>query len=313
MGNKYSILGNLLLLALTFFGLFLASCARTVKKEESDESKASTPVTVTHISYESLSDYIELNANSVFQKKNIIRSTTTGIVQNIGINLGDKVSVGEVLFSVMTKEAAALKGRTSSTDTSFHFKGELKMKASQAGIVSTIAHQLGDFVQEGDELATVAEQTSLVFLLQAPFEMSEYAKQGTTCKIALPDNKTIDGVIGSVLPSMDMQAQTVTLVVKPTSTEQIPENLIAKIRIAKSSKKRSAILPEDAVLTDETQTSFWVMKMMNDTTAIKVPITKGIESNGMIEILQPEFTENDRILLTGNYGLDDTARVTLTK
>jgi biotin carboxyl carrier protein len=313
MGTKYTILGNLLFLLLAILGLFLASCSRTVKKENEDESESVTPVTITHISFEAMTDYFELNANSIFQKKNIIRSTTTGIIQNIGINLGDNVSIGEVLFTVVTKEALALRGKTSISDTSFHFKGELKIKASQSGTVNSIAHQLGDFVQEGDELATIAEQNSLVFLLQAPYELANFAKQGTTCKIILPDNKTIDGVIGSILPAMDMQAQTVTLVVKPINSENIPENLIAKIRIAKSTKKRSATLPEDAVLTDETQTSFWVMKLMNDTIAIKVPIVKGIEANGMIEILQPEFLETDKILLTGNYGLEDTAKVKIAK
>jgi hypothetical protein len=29
-----------------------------------------------------------------------------------------------------------------------------------------------------------------------------------------------------------------------------------------------------AVLSDETQSSFWVMKMLGDTTAVKVPIVK---------------------------------------
>jgi len=313
MGTKYSVLGNLILLLITVLGLMLASCGRTVKKENDDETESVTPVTITHISFEAMTDYFELNANSIFQKKNIIRSTTTGIVQNIGINLGDNVTIGEILFTIITKEALALKDKTSISDTSFHFKGELKIKASQNGIVNSIAHQLGDFVQEGDELATLAEQNSLVFLLQAPYEMANFAKQGTTCKIILPDNKTIDGMIGSILPAMDIQAQTVTLVVKPANSDNLPENLIAKIRIAKSTKKKSATLPEDAVLTDETQTTFWVMKLINDTIAIKVPIVKGIEANGMVEILQPEFLETDKILLTGNYGLEDTARVKIAK
>jgi len=312
MFKRTKIKGNILTVLYIIGSIWFSACTTNVESEK-DDIKASTPVTITSVSYESLSDYFELNANTVFQKKNIIRSTTTGIVQTIGISMGDNVSIGEQLFIIVTKEAAALKNKTNLSDTSFRFKGELKIKATQSGIVSSIAHQQGDFVQEGDELATIAEHNSLVFLLQAPFEMSAYTKQGTSCKIVLTESKTIDGIIGSILPTMDMQAQTVTLVVKPITKELFPENLIAKIRIAKSTKKRSCTLPAAALLTNETQTVFWVMKLQNDSTAVKVIVKKGIESDGKIEILEPSFQETDKIILTGNYGLEDTAKVTVVK
>ena len=310
---RKDIYRNTLLGLIVVVGLSFSAC--TSKEEtETKEVMPSTPVTITSVRYESMNDYIELNASSIFQKKNIIRSTTTGIVQMIGISLCDNVTVGEQLFAIVTKEATALKNKaTMNSDTSFHFKGEIKIKASQAGIVRSISHQLGDYVQEADELAQVAEQKSLVFLLQAPYEVSSYTKPGTLCKIALPNNKVIDGIIGSILPSMDIQSQTVTLVVKPSTTEYLPENLIAKIRISKSSTKRSCTLPEAAILSNETQSSFWVMKLINDTTAVKVVVKKGIEANGVIEIEQPAFSETDRIIVTGNYGLEDTAKVTISK
>jgi hypothetical protein len=53
------------------------------------------------------------------------------------------------------------------------------------------------------------------------------------------------------------------------------------------------------------------MQLINDSIAIKVPIKKGIELSDKVEILQPVFGSSDRILLTGNYGLSDTAKVTI--
>ena len=47
----------------------------------------------------------------------------------------------------------------------------------------------------------------------------------------------------------------------------------------------------------------------DDTVAIKVPIKKGLETADRVEILAPPLRTSDRILLTGNYGLPDTARV----
>ena len=60
-------------------------------------------------------------------------------------------------------------------------------------------------------------------------------------------------------------------------SHNIPQNLVAKVKIVKVSKTAAATLPKNSVLSDETQSEFWVMKMINDTTAVKVPVKKGIE------------------------------------
>jgi hypothetical protein len=55
------------------------------------------------------------------------------------------------------------------------------------------------------------------------------------------------------------------------------------------------------------------MKVINDSTAVKIPVTKGIENEKEVEILEPKFVPTDRILLTGNYGLPDTASIIIEK
>ena len=51
------------------------------------------------------------------------------------------------------------------------------------------------------------------------------------------------------------------------------------------------------------------MKLTDSSTAVKVPVTKGMETSDRIEILTPEFSVSDKFLLTGNYGLADTAKI----
>jgi hypothetical protein len=89
----------------------------------------------------------------------------------------------------------------------------------------------------------------------------------------------------------------------------LPQNLIAKVRIVKGSKNNAPSLPKEALLTDEAQSNFWVMKMIDSTTAVKVPVIKGMETGDRVEIIRPLFTISDKILLSGNYGLPDTAKV----
>ena len=48
-------------------------------------------------------------------------------------------------------------------------------------------------------------------------------------------------------------------------------------------------------------------------TIVKIPIQKGIETDTEIEILSPILTKKDQILLTGNYGVNDTIKVKVIK
>ena len=55
------------------------------------------------------------------------------------------------------------------------------------------------------------------------------------------------------------------------------------------------------------------MKLKDDTTAVKVADKKGLEAGDKVEILSPSFAPADRIVVTGNYGLADTAKVKIVK
>jgi hypothetical protein len=89
--------------------------------------------------------------------------------------------------------------------------------------------------------------------------------------------------------------------------------LIGKVRIVKNQKTSVTSLPKAAVLTDESQENYWVMKMIDSVTAVKVTIIKGMESGDKVEIIKPIFTASDKIVLKGNYGLPDTAKVRIEK
>lgn len=127
--------------------------------------------------------------------------------------------------------------------------------------------------------------------------------------MTLPDGEILMGIIGGTMPGMDPASQTQSIILKVTVSHPIPENLIAKVKVVKTEKNKTQSVPKSAILTNETQTDFWVMKMTDSITAIKVPVKKGIETTDKVEILSPAFSPNDKILITGNYGLRDTAKV----
>lgn len=299
-----------LILLLTVIGL-LNSC-QGPKADKADAVEAKTPVTVVSPLVMDIRETIEFPARSTYLIKNTVRSYITGTIEKIAARQGDKVSKGSLLFVLRTREAAALQGSVS-IDSSLTFKGDISVYSPSDGIVSTVFHQGGDFVQEGDELVLLSDPRSLIFILEAPFETSKYVEKTKSCSLTLPDNTVIKGSIRGRLPEMNAQNQTVSYIVNPEIRQQLPENLIASAAVPKITKTGATVLPKPAVLGNETLTDFWVMKVLNDSTAVKIAVTKGIETGNEVEITDPHFLPSDRIILTGNYGLPDTVSIIIKR
>jgi multidrug efflux pump subunit AcrA (membrane-fusion protein) len=291
--------------------LMLFSCKGNDKAADDDDAKVTsqTPVTVTTINDSALTDYIDLNAMSATLQKNYVKSNTNGYIQKVYAQLGHNVGRGQLLFIVKTKESQSIGNSINILDTTFKFSGVNKIKASAPGYISQLNHQAGDYVADGEPLATISDRSSFVFLMQLPYELKQYVKTGQNVDLTLPGGIKVGGTVNSFMPTVDTVAQTQGVVIKVNSAQQIPENLVAKARIVKATKSNTASLPKAAILSNETQTEFWVMKLINPTTAIKVPVKEGIISGDRVEILSPKFSSQDKIIITGNYGLPDTAKV----
>ena len=290
----------------------LISCTNNSKPAEEAATKVTTPVTVTSISTGTISKVINLTATSSYLKKNTVKSTATGYITKISCNIGDYVKAGSPLYSVKTKEADAL-SNFSRTNPEFAFNGELTIKAPTSGIISEVTKQANDYVADGDQLCVIAEQSSLVFLLNVPFEQNKHAAIGTKCDILLPDSTRISGTITSKLSAIDASSQTQSFVIKPQTNTLLPENLTALVELSESTKAATQIVEKGCVLSDETMENYWVMKLINDSTAVKVAVKPGIVTDTRIEILLPLFANSDRLVNSGHYGLPDTARVNITQ
>ncbi len=291
----------------------LAACGgkkTTETTEETTTTRTRTPVTVTTISETPITEYVELNATSQFMQKNYMKANVNGYVQSVNASLGKYVSAGQTLFTLKTKEAQSIGNAVNKLDPSFRFSGINNINASGAGYITQLSHQVGDYVQDGEQLAVINDAQSFAFILNLPYELRPFLLQQKTVELFLPDSTKLTGTIANVIPTVDPASQSQQVVIKVNGgAAAIPENLIAKVRVVKTQKSNAQSLPKAAVLSDEAQTSYWVMKLINDSTAVKVPVQRGIEMGDAVEIAGPKFSSGDRILLTGNYGLPDTAGV----
>ena len=287
------------------------------KKEETSEEETATevqtPVTITTVSFEALTDSLELNATSNFLQDNIIKSNINGYIKAVNTKVNQYTPAGKILFVLKTKEAESLGNTINKLDSSFHFSGTIKIAAAQSGYVTQLDHQVGDYVQDGEQLAVISNSKSFGFILNMPYELHKYITLNKSVDVILPDGAYMKGTIALFMPTIDSAAQTQQVLIKVPDLTSIPENLIAKIRILKDKRANVPSLPKQAILTDESQSNFWIMKMIDSVTAVKVPVIKGMEIKDRVEIISPRLSAEDKILLNGNYGLPDTAKVKIMK
>lgn len=266
------------------------------------------------VSTQSLTQYRTFPATSTYPRKSTVTAPIAAYVTGVKVRLGDQVRAGQVLFTFETKERRALGGSIQRIDPSLKGFGLVSVTAPASGIVSVLnIQQAGDYLLEGSPLCTVAESSQLVFQLNLPYEYHALAQGRPTCTIVLPDSTRLSGTVQAPLASVS-PGQSEVYLVRPTSPPKvIPENLIVQVRLTQTQRPNAQTLPTACVLSDETLHHFWVMKLVNDSTAVKVPVTLGVQQPTETEIKSPVFNAHDRILSVGNYGLADTAKVKLMR
>jgi hypothetical protein len=300
---------NFRILLLLLFVLSILTGCRSTREENEEIFQARVPVTITGIEIATMTDAEDVVASSSFLTKAAIKAPVAGYLEDVNITPGDLVTKNKRIFSLKTKEAAAL---VFDSLNPLSFSGLIHVTSSASGIVISVDHSIGDYVMEGDQLCSIALPGSLVFIVEVPYELGSYIISGCTYSIELPDGKKLDAVLKSRLPGVTSTSQTQRFVFQLTQIMNLPENLLVKVRIVKHVIEKAILLPKSCVLSDEVMKHFWVMKVVNDSLAVRVDVNRGLVQDDKVQIKDPLFSPSDRFLSSGSYGIGDTASIQIT-
>ena len=292
----------------------LAFSCNNKTEEAAAEIKPVAQVKITNVSYKNMEEQVTLTATSVYLQRSQVTAPVAGYITRVYVKYGDAVSKGQSLYEIETKERTALGNNAINEDSTLRNFGKLTIKAPSGGIITIIdRQQTGEYIMEGNPFCTITQSGDLAFQLNVPFEYHSLVEHNSYCMLVLPDKSQMQARIVKALSSLNASAQTQMYLVKPARSVFLPEGLVASVMLTTSSKPNTQVLAKEAVLSDELMKKFWIMKLLNDTTAVKVDIKVGIKNSGEVEILSPQFNTADRILSEGNYGLADTAAVKIIK
>lgn len=289
--------------------LLISGCRDSVNDaEETAAAEVKTEVGITHPSFQNIAEHIDLNGVTVIQKKDNIRSNNTGYITSMKFKIGDFIKKGDVFCTIQTKEQDALQ-ELYAADTALHkFQKQITVVANASGLITAINILQGDYVGEGDIIANISEPASLITQVNVPFEYRALAGVGKACQIILPDGKSIQTTISGNMPTVDPASQSQAYFIRLPG-QALPENLNVIIRLTNHQKNNTLCVPTLAIQTDEMQQEFWVMKVVDDSIAVKTPVKIGLQNDIWTELLMSPISTTDVIITQGAYGLEDSTFV----
>jgi len=293
---KYSFLAGLLL---------LISCHQ---KETVVQEKNLLPIVNTiHPFHGNIQENKQLNGQIIYLNKTIITAPITGYVTKVNTTIGNYINKGDLIFKIQTSENKALQNTKSFNSNNY---GQISLYAIASGYINSLnVTESGAYITEGTAMATVVNDKDLIVQVNSPYEYSKLLAKNKNIQIELPDKSTMAASYYKTIPMVDPISQTQKIYFKLKKYKILPENLNVIVDFTTEAKKNRVLLPKAAVLTNETEDQFWIMKVLNDSLAVKVPVVKGLEENGKTEILKPFLTDKDCIILKGAYGLSDSTTV----
>lgn len=287
--------------------IFIANgCKKT--SETNAARKAPITVSVVNVKQNDIKEYLTFNGVTQYQKKENIRSNVTGYISYMPHKIGGHIGLGEIFASLRTKEQDALKEAVKIDSSLAKFIDPIRILSNANGVITVLNVTRNDYVAEGDVLATIVQPKSLVVQVNVPYEYRENVQIGSKCELLLPDGENILATINDVMPTIDAQSQSQTFLIDlPKSA--LPENLNVQVKFIQNESSNALTVPKKALQTNELLTAYWVMKIVNDSIAIKVMVTPKLKNDSLVQIQSDKIHLNDKVILDGAYQMQDSTLV----
>jgi multidrug efflux pump subunit AcrA (membrane-fusion protein) len=319
--------------------LLLLACALAAgcKKEEDPQKDAekapapeavAVPVRVAPVTRAALARVVSApgQTNALTQQK--VRAPFAGTLVELTVVDGDSVHRGQAVGVIVSRDTeAALSGakemvRTASTPEE-KADADRALAIAERNLIRTTIHAEadgavlshaaapGDRVSEDQELLTIAEHSSLVFVANAAQSDLAQVRPGQTVSVELAGRpRPIAGVVHDVLPSANPGDFTAPVRIDLRETPPgMAIGLFGTARITVESREAAAV-PDAAILRDDV-TGKARVALVKDGRAQWVDVVTGLHGAAGTEIVSPPLSTSDNVVVSGQVGLPEGARVTI--
>ena len=296
------------LIAIFLFSLIL-SC-----KDNVEETEITAPIKVETalVKRQDLKEFLTFNGVTKYQQQENIQASVTGYVSWMPFKLGDKINRGQAFAAIRTKEQDALQEAVKIDSSLAKFSKPLSIHSNVSGVITQLNVVPNDYVSEGDVLAKVSQPNTLAVQVSVPYEYSEKVTVGTPCKIIVRGHAEIDTQVSKVLNITDSIGQAQHYLIRLPDAD-LPENLNVQVRIVSEKAENGLTIPKQALQTNELLTDFWVLKIVDDTLAVKAAVQPLLENDSLVQVRSDRLQVNDRVIIKGGYQMQDSTSVSFDR
>jgi RND family efflux transporter MFP subunit len=318
--------------------VLLAAChggGGSEKDEEGKEGKgapsAPTPVRVAQPARATLPLAVSAPGHTAALTQQKLRPPFAGTIVELKVVDGDVVSRGQTVGAIVSRESeAALSGsrqmqreagtpaeRADADRAVALAEKNLVRKplvASWDGAVVSHAASAGDRVAEDQEILTIADAASIVFLADVGQADLSRIRPGQKVAVALAGSPApVPGLVHSVLPGANPADFTgpVRLDLQRGSG-RIAIGLFGTARIIVGERPDATVVPDAAVLRDDVTGESRIC-LVADGKAHWVRVTPGVRDSGRTEIVSPPLPEGQPVVVSGLVGLPEGKPVAIER
>lgn len=212
--------------------------------------------------------------------------------------------------------------RSSLTQAQENFNNTI-VRSPVDGVITSRALEVGDLATTGTELFQIASTNGYESRIYLPVQDWRAVKVGQEVSLRISNESGISakGVVSRKSPQLDATTGLGEVVITLTSAgNAVYPGVLAENIINITTKDRALIVPRSALVeqvetvinpesnTIELQRSYSVFVSRGDSVAERRELELGIEQGDRIEVLSG-LLPNDEIIITGQSGLDDGARI----
>jgi multidrug efflux pump subunit AcrA (membrane-fusion protein) len=257
----------------------------------------------------------------------VLSAPFAGVVQSVGVQVGDAVRAGQTLGTLVTRESqAALEGARilseSARDPAARSEAaralalarrdlvRVPLVAAHDGILLRRTAEPGAQVAEGDEILALAPRDGIVFEARVPPVAATKLRVGQAASVLETGALPRSGRIERILPVASAGDQAVVVWLVPLALAPLPRlESFGHAEIATGAPRESWAVPDSAVVEDDLTGERRVATVDAEGRAHWIVVTLGAADAGWHEVVAPPLSAGTRVIVDGQRGLPERTRV----
>ena len=305
----------------------LAGCSGK-KDKTTEETVEAVPVKVQKLEKTNIAKTLDYTANLQADKQVYYAPAATGRIEKIYVEVGDRIKKGQLLVEMDRTQLVQAEVQLKNLETEYNravqlnfLKENTKMLAPFDGIVT------GKYFENGELYTGAAfggaSKPSIIAIekinpLKAYVNLAEQyylaVQKGT--KVQLKSNiypdRTFDGTVSIVYPTIDPASRTFTVEVKiPNSDESLRPGMYGTIDFFIGNTE-TVVAPAIAVLKLQGSNDRYVF-LNQGGKAKRVAVKLGRRFEDQVELISDEIHEGDELIVVGQGRLVDGSPLSITK